>query len=227
MSMTAAPVGLAPTELRAPYRYVALEGPIGVGKSSLAKRLAEHWSMRTLFERPADNPFLHRFYDDMARYALPTQLHFALQRIDEARQAAEWLASGSSLIADFIAQKNSIFARLTLSDDEWHLYRAITARMETTPPPSPELVVYLRASPPTLAARVQKRARPAEDQIPESYLRELSEAYDQFFADYDESPVLTVDTEHLNPLESAADFAHLVERIEAMRGSDTRVAKAQ
>ncbi|HEV3104315.1 MAG TPA: deoxynucleoside kinase [Trinickia sp.] len=225
--MSAPPITVTPPELRAPYRYVAIEGPIGVGKTSLAERLAERWSMRTLFERPADNPFLQRFYDDMARYALPTQLHFALQRVDEARQAAELLASGTSLIADFIAQKNGIFARLTLPDDEWRLYRAIAARMETTPPPTPDLVVYLQASPPKLAERVQKRARPAEAQIPERYLHQLSEAYDQFFYHYDESPVLTVNTEHLNPLESAADFALLVERIETMRGRKASFVKAQ
>lgn len=225
--MSAPPVTVTAPDLHGPYRYIAIEGPIGVGKTSLAERIAERWSMRTLFERPADNPFLERFYDDMARYALPTQLHFALQRVEEVRAAADLLAVGTSLIADFITQKNGIFARLTLSDDEWRLYRTLAARIETASAPAPDLVVYLQASPPTLAARIQKRARPAEAQIPETYLRALSDAYDQFFYHYDESPVLTVNTEHLNPLESAADFALLVERIETMRGRKASFVKAQ
>ncbi|HTI17378.1 MAG TPA: deoxynucleoside kinase [Trinickia sp.] len=202
----------------APYRYLAIEGPIGVGKTSLAERLGEWWSMRTLLERPLDNPFLERFYSDMPRYALPTQLHFALQRAEQQREAAKALASGAMLVADFITQKNDLFARLTLPDDELQLYQALAAQVFTAAPvTAPEFVIYLRASPPTLMARIQGRARPAEQRITDTYLRKLSDAYDEFFCHYDESPVLTVNTDPLNPLDSVADLALIAERVEMTR----------
>lgn len=210
----------------APYRYLAIEGPIGVGKTSLAQRLADRWSMRTLLERPTENPFLERFYADMARYALPTQLHFALQRADQAHEADVALASGMPLVADFIAQKNDIFAQLTLPEDEWRLYRALAAHLRAAASP-PDLVVHLQASAHTLLARIQRRARPAEGLITETYLSKLGAAYDQFFYHYDASPVLTINTEHLNPLESEADFALVVEQIETMRGRKAGFVKAQ
>jgi deoxyguanosine kinase len=241
--MTAPALTVTVPERHPPYRYLAIEGPIGVGKTSLAERLAERWSTRTLLERPADNPFLERFYGDMERYALPTQLHFALQRAQQAREAAEALANGIALVADFVTEKNDIFARLTLPDDEWRLYRVLAAHVEAaapshpgglpsargsfSPTPAPDFVVYLQASPHTLLARIEKRARPAEGLITETYLRKLSDAYDQFFYHYDASPVLTVNTEHLNPLESAADFALVVERIETMRGRKAGLVKTQ
>lgn len=211
---------------QSPYRYLAVEGPIGAGKTSLARRLAERWAMAELLERPNDNPFLERFYGDMARYALPTELQFALQRAGQAREAAASLAAGRPLIADFMTQKSDIFARLTLPDDEWALYRTLAAGLAASGP-QPDLVVYLQASPPTLLERVRKRARPEETQMSEAYLRKLAEAYDQFFYHYDGSPVLTVNTEHLNPLESEADLALVVERIETMRGRKASFVKAQ
>lgn len=209
-----------------PCRYLAIEGPIGVGKTSLAEQLAERWSMRRHFEHAEHNPFLERFYGDMVRYALPTQLHFALQRANEAREAAAALEGSTPLITDFITEKNDIFARLTLPEDEWRLYRAVAAHLNSAAP-APDLVVYLQASPATLLARVQKRARPAEEQISEAYLRKLADAYDQFFYHYDGSPVLTVNTEHLNPLESETDLELVVDRIETMRGRRVSFVKSQ
>jgi len=203
---------------RPPYPYIAIEGPIGVGKTTLARLFSERWSMQTLLERPEDNPFLERFYRDSARYALATQLQFALQRAQEARDVIAARAAGVPLVTDFIAQKNDIFERLTLPQDEWQLYQALAAHLDVAAAPQPELVVYLQASPEVLFARIQKRGRPAELQIYDAYLRSLCDAYNEFFYHYDGSPVLTVSAEHLNPLESAADLALLVERIEAMRG---------
>lgn len=225
--MNSSPVTVTAPDLRAPYRYIAIEGPIGVGKTSLAQRLAERWPMRPLLERPEANPFLARFYGDMPRYALATELQFALQRAEESRQTAEWLAQGAAVITDFIAHKNAIFARLTLPDDEWQLYRALTGHIDITAAPAPDLVIHLQASAPTLFARVEKRARAEEGRISEAYLRQLSEAYDQFFYHYDDSPVLTVNTEHLNLLESDADFALLLEHIETMRGRKASFVKAR
>lgn len=225
--MNTPPVTVTAPDLRAPHRYIAIEGPIGAGKTSLAHRLAERWPMRTLLERPEANPFLERFYGDMPRYALSTELHFALQRADESHQSAEWLAQGTAIITDFMTHKSAIFARLTLNDDEWRLYQALTGRIDMTKAPVPDLVIHLQASPATLLARVQKRARAEEGRISEAYLRELSNAYDQFFFHYDDSPVLTVNTEHLNLLESDADFALLLERVETMRGRKASFVKAQ
>jgi deoxyadenosine/deoxycytidine kinase len=173
--------------------------------------------MHELFEHSQDNPFLERFYRDTARYALPVQLHFALQRAQQAQEVSAAQASGTPLIADFITQRNDIFARLTLQEDEWQLYRALAARLEVSAP-APDFVVYLQASPEVLFARIQKRAVPMELQISDAYLRALCDAYNEFFYHYDLTPVLTVNAEHLNPLDSDADLALLAERIGTMRG---------
>jgi deoxyadenosine/deoxycytidine kinase len=216
--MTASPLTVTAPDLRPPYPYIAIEGPIGVGKTSLARLFSERWSMQPVFERPDDNPFLERFYRDSTRHALATQLQFVLQRAQQARELATARATGTPLIADFIARKSDIFAHLTLSDDEFQLYHALAAHIDTAPAPQPDLVVYLQASPEALFARIQKRARPSELQISDAYLRSLSDAYSEFFYHYDSAPVLTVNAEHLNPLESAEDLTLLVQRIETMRG---------
>ncbi|MEX3526168.1 MAG: deoxynucleoside kinase [Burkholderia sp.] len=201
--MNATPLTVTPPDPRPPHRYIAIEGPIGVGKTSLATLFAERWAMRPLLERPQDNPFLERFYREGARHALSAQLSFALQR---AQQAA-----GLAIVADFMPQKNEIFARLTLGEDEWPLYRALAERVDVpAPAPAPDLVVYLQASPEVLYARLQKRGIAMELQI--------GDAYNEFFYHYDRTPVLTVAAEHLNPLDSPDDLALLMTRIETMRG---------
>jgi len=204
-------------QLRPPHRYIAIEGPIGVGKTTLATLLAERWSMRTLFERPQDNPFLERFYRDTTRHALATQLSFALQRASQTQEAADIVTSGAALMTDFLTQKSDLFARLTLPDDEFQLYKEVASRIRSSGP-APDLVVYLQASPEVLFSRIQKRALPMELQISDSYLRALCDAYNDFFYHYDATPLLTVNAEHLNPLESDDDLALLIERIESMRG---------
>jgi len=215
--MSVPPLTVTAPQLRPPHRYIAIEGPIGVGKTTLATLLAERWSMRTLFERPQDNPFLERFYRDTTRHALATQLNFALQRASQTQDAADIVTSGAALMTDFLTQKSDLFARLTLPDDEFQLYKDVASHIRSSGP-APDLVIYLQASPEVLFARIQKRSLPMELQISDSYLRALCDAYNEFFYHYDATPLLTVNAEHLNPLASDDDLTLLVERIETMRG---------
>ena len=215
--MTTPPLTVTAPDTRPLLRYIAIEGPIGVGKTALATRLAQRWSMQTLFDTSADNPFLERFYRDTTRHALSAQLHFALQRESHARRVAALRADDVPLVTDVLAQKSDLLARLTLGADELPLYRALAARLDAAAPP-PDLVVYLQATPEVLVARIHKRANPVELQIPDAYLRALCDSYNEFFYHYDDAPVLTVGAEHLNPQDSDDDLALIAGRIETMRG---------
>jgi deoxyguanosine kinase len=199
------------------YRYVAIEGPIGAGKTSLTQRLAQHYNAQTLLERPEANPFLERFYGDRARYALPTQLFFLFQRVQQLAEVRQLDLFGTVLFADYLLDKDPLFARLTLADDELKLYEQILAQLRPQTP-APDLVIYLQASPATLAERVARRGNPTEARVDEEYLAALADSYTRFFHQYDEAPVLIVNTEHLNPIASSDDFTLLLERIGKLRG---------
>lgn len=199
------------------YRYVVVEGPIGAGKTSLAHRLAQHVGARPLLEKPEDNPFLARFYEDPTRHALATQLFFLFQRSNEVRDLAQMDLFGAGTVADYLFDKDPLFARLNLSDAEFSLYQQIyrTLQLES---PVPDLVIYLQAAPSTLAERVRRRAKPYEQAISGDYLERVVQGYSDFFYHYDSAPVLMVNTEHLNFEDDAGDFALLLQRIEEMRG---------
>jgi len=199
------------------YRYVAVEGPIGAGKTSLTRRLAEHYQAQLLLEKPEANPFLERFYSDRKRYALPTQLFFLFQRVQQLEELRQLDLFGTALFADFLLDKDPLFARLTLADDELRLYEQILAHLKPQTP-APDLVIYLQANPSVLAERVARRANPIEARIDEDYLEALAASYTRYFHEYDEAPVLIVNTEHLNPIDSPDDFALLLERIGRLRG---------
>jgi deoxyguanosine kinase len=199
------------------YRYVVVEGPIGVGKTSLARRLAEHYAATALLEKPEENPFLERFYENTARYALATQLFFLFQRIDEVRNLAQLDLFHTITVADYLFGKDELFARLNLSDEEFALYQNIYRNLAPHAP-APDLVVYLQASPESLVERVHRRANPYERQIADSYLERLAQAYSDFFYHYDMAPVFIVNSENLNFVDSDEDFALLLQRIEGMRG---------
>ncbi len=198
-------------------RHLVIEGPIGVGKTSLTQRLAEHLRAQTLLEMPEANPFLERFYRDSARYAFPTQLAFLFKRIDQLRELGRREVFDEIFVADFLLEKDALFASLTLADDELALYRQIYSNL-VVQAPVPDLVIYLEASPAALLTRIADRGRPMEVSISEAYLQQLCEAYTRFFYQYDESPLLTVNTEHLDPANNEDDFALLLERVRQMRG---------
>ena len=199
------------------YRYIVVEGPIGAGKTSLARRLAEHIAATTLLEKPEENPFLAQFYQDPPRYALATQLFFLFQRGNEVRDLAQMDMFRESTVADYMFDKDPLFARINLSDEEFVLYQQIFRNLQLQAP-VPDLVIYLQAAPETLAERVRRRAKPYETGISEDYLLRLSQGYSDFFYHYDASPVLMVNSEHLNFVDGDEDFSLLLHRIEKMRG---------
>jgi len=199
------------------FRYVAVEGPIGAGKTSLTRRLAHHFNGHLLLEQPEANPFLERFYGDRARYALPTQLFFLFQRVQQLGDLRQMDMFQELLFADFVLDKDPLFARLTLADDELRLYEQILAQLRPQTPP-PDLVIYLQAPPEKLAERVMRRGNPIEARVSAEYLAALADSYARFFHHYDDAPVLIVNTEHLNPADSDSDFTLLLDRIIRLRG---------
>ncbi|HEX2566117.1 MAG TPA: deoxynucleoside kinase [Burkholderiales bacterium] len=197
-------------------RHIAVEGPIGVGKTSLARRLAERLGAETLLEQPGENPFLARFYQDMARYALPTQLFFLFQRARQLEPLAQPDMFGRATVADFLLDKDPLFARLTLSGEELALYERIYAAIRPQAP-APDLVIYLQAQPATLYERVRRRSAEFERGLGEDYLALLAEGYARFFYQYNAAPVLIVNSENLNFVARDADFELLLARMRGMK----------
>ena len=199
------------------YRYVVVEGPIGVGKTSLARRLAEYAGAATMLEKPGENPFLARFYADPARHALPAQLFFLFQRIGEVSELTQMDLFQSRTVADYLFEKDALFARLNLSDDEFTLYQNIYRNLAPQAP-APDLVIYLQAPTEKLFERVRRRGIPYEQSIAENYLDRLAQGYRDFFHHYDEAPVLVVNCGNLNFVDNDEHFELLLERIACMRG---------
>ena len=200
-------------------RYIVVEGAIGAGKTSLAKKLAEKLDARLVLEEPAANPFLPQFYRDMRRYALPTQLFFLFQRIGQLEALKQPGLFDKATIADFALAKDPLFARFTLDDAEYQLYARIYEHVKPQAPP-PDLVIYLQASIETLLHRVKKRGQPMEQGISEDYLRALSEAYTRYFHHYDESALLIVNSDRLDFVNKPAHLDLLLERIDRIRGRE-------
>lgn len=207
----------APPDWIRRFRSIVIEGPIGVGKSSLAMKFSERFGYAPLLEAPAENPFLAKFYRDSARYALPTQLFFLFQRIDQLREITQRDMFTENIVSDFMIDKDPLFAGLTLSDEELSLYRKIY-EVQQPQAPTPDLVIVLQASADALIDRIRERGVPMEQNMSEDYLRQLSEAYTDFFHHYNSSPVLIVNTENLNPIERDEDFDALIHQIASFKG---------
>lgn len=198
-------------------RYLVVEGPIGVGKTSLARQIAHHLQGDLLLEAPHDNPFLPQFYRDMARYALPTQLNFLFQRVDQIRPLSQADLFRRATIADFLFDKDPLFAKLNLSDDEFALYEKIYSYLKPQTV-VPDLVIYLQAKTETLVERVAKRGDPIEQGISEAYLARLADAYSRYFYRYDEAPLLIVNSDSLNFIDNPDHLNLLLQHVAAMRG---------
>ncbi|MDT3669708.1 MAG: deoxynucleoside kinase [Aromatoleum sp.] len=199
-------------------RYIVVEGPIGAGKTSLSRRLAQRLDAQVLFEQPELNPFLGRFYQAPERWALPTQLSFLFQRVEQLASVAETIGAQQRVVSDFILDKDPLFAALNLADDELALYQRIFDSTKPAAPPQPDLVIYLQAKPETLIDRVRRRGIEVERRITERYLEQVADRYARFFYQYDAAPLFVVDAEVLNPVEQDDDFELLLERLRNMRG---------
>jgi deoxyguanosine kinase len=199
------------------FRHIVIEGPIGVGKTTLTKKIATLFNAQTMLEDPKANPFLDRFYRDGPRYALQTQLFFLFQRINQLRDLSQRDMFAENIVGDFLLDKDPLFARLTLADDELKLYNQIFESIKPQAP-TPDLVVYLQADPDTLINRVKKRGIEMEEHISDQYLRALADNYSRFFHHYDQAPILIINTEHLNPVDNDEDFALFLKQLIEMRG---------
>ena len=197
-------------------RYIAIEGPIGVGKSSLARRLALELDGELVLEEAEANPFLPRFYEDPRGAALPAQLFFLFQRARQLEQLAQADMFSDLRIADFLMAKDRLFAQVTLDRDELALYDRVHATVEVKPP-VPDLVVYLQAPVDTLLFRIAQRGIGYEQGIGRRYLERLADAYSQFFHQYDESPLLIVNAATIDPVNNEHHFRLLLEEINSAR----------
>lgn len=193
-------------------RFIAVEGPIGVGKTTLARLLAATFEAELVLEQAEDNPFLPRFYAEPARYAFATQLHFLFQRLaqNEATRQADLFRPAR--IADFLMDKDRLFARVALEATEFALYEQIYGRM-TVQAPVPDLVIYLQAPVPVLLRRIERRAIAYEQAIEADYLERLCAAYVEFFYYYDAAPTLIVNAAEINLADDDAHYRSLLEEI--------------
>lgn len=193
-------------------RYIAVEGPIGVGKTSLAKRLAQTFNYDIVLEKPEENPFLERFYRNPRQYALSTQLFFLFQRAQQLQDLKQDDLFEPVRVADFLIDKDRLFAHQNLDPDEFVLYENVYRHL-TVHAPVPDLVIYLQAPTHVLLSRIQKRGIPAEQAIEADYLDRLNAAYTSFFHYYDQSPLLIVNSTDIDLVGRDEDYQQLVDRI--------------
>ncbi len=197
-------------------RYIVIEGAIGVGKTSLAKILANQFGWRLVQEEVGHNPFLERFYEDPRKFAFQTQLFFLLSRYRQQRELAQGNLFEKGVVSDYVLAKDKIFALINLEDDEISLYDSIYRLLVPTVP-RPDLVIYLQARPEVLLSRVRKRGVEYERNISLDYLKTLSDAYNEYFFHYNETPLLVVNTSEIDFVESPRDLEHLVREVKSVK----------
>ena len=197
-------------------QYIVVEGPIGVGKTTLARRLAESFGSDLLLEGAEENPFLERFYQDPRSAALQTQLFFLFQRAQQLKALRQGDMFQPVRVADYIMEKDRLFAELTLDKEEFKLYEQVYAHV-TLDAPQPDLVVYLQAPVEVLRRRISERGRGYERNMDADYLQRLSESYMQFFHNYSQAPLLIVNAAEIDFANNQRDYELLLEQVRKIR----------
>jgi len=198
------------------HRYIVVEGPIGVGKTSLARRLGESLSADVVLEQAAENPFLERFYRNPRAGAFPAQLYFLFQRAQQLAALKQQDLFAPVRVADYLLEKDRLFARVTLDEAEFALYEQVSAKLEIQAP-KPDLVIYLQAPVDVLLERIGRRGIDFEQQIGREYLERLNEAYARFFHEYEDAPLLIVNAAAIDPVSNQSDYDELIAAINRMR----------
>jgi deoxyadenosine/deoxycytidine kinase len=199
-----------------PHQFIVIEGPIGVGKTSLARRLCASLEAEPVLEQAAENPFLERFYRNPRDGALPTQLYFLFQRAQQLAALNQQDMFAPLRVADYLLDKDRLFARVTLDEAELGLYEQVYAKLDVQAP-KPDLVVYLQAPADVLLERIAKRGIRYEQQIDREYLERLNEAYARFFHEYEAAPLLIVNAASIDPINNQSDYDELLAAIQRMK----------
>ena len=193
------------------YKFIVVEGPIGVGKTTLARKLANNLNSELLLEKFLENPFLEKFYKDIDKYALSTQLHFLLQRKADLSKLDSVGSNNKNYVSDYFINKDKLFAKTVLSRNEFELYTKIFDALNITIP-KPDLIIYLQAEPDILLERIKLRGNGFEKNITKHYLQKIIDAYTQFFYSYKESPLLIINTSHVD-VNKSHDYVMLLDEI--------------